>query len=102
VASLLLLLWCVFSSSGTGNPYGVVGVCLHLRRVEVGYAGVGFTQCPQSSMAVYGSLRVTFSVSSVFEDGKRRLRLVFHGGVSLVFSYHPSTGEGLLVSSLVV
>ncbi|KAF3487567.1 hypothetical protein F2Q69_00054215 [Brassica cretica] len=32
-------------------------------------------------------------------DGKRRLRLVFHGGVSLVFSYHPSTGEGLLVAS---
>ncbi|CAN6901496.1 unnamed protein product, partial [Brassica oleracea] len=47
-------------------------------------------------------LRVTFSVSSVFEDGKRRHRLVFRGGVSLVFSYHPSTGEGLLDSSLVV
>ncbi|CAG7867907.1 unnamed protein product [Brassica rapa] len=97
VATAFLWLWRAASSFGTGNPYGVVGVRLLFVGAKVSSGG-GFTSEVRRGLTPVVILRVTVTASSVFEGGKRRPDFRHgRGGVPLVLSSHPSTGEDHLI-----
>ncbi|CAN7091192.1 unnamed protein product [Brassica rapa subsp. narinosa] len=97
VATAFLWLWRAASSFGTGNPYGVLGVRLLFVGAKVSSGG-GFTSEVRRGLTPVVILRVTVTASSVFEGGKRRPDFRHgRGGVPLVFSSHPSTGEDHLI-----